>query len=528
MFYNRVAGKPTRAGQVSRPQVFPAPFRGWIRNEALANSKPGGAEVLDNFFPTPEGGRMRRGSVKRATIDAPATHITSYVSGAVEKIFETDATSIYDVTSPADPDTPVVADVTGKTGGNWSSIQFATSGGDFLVMVNGADEMEQFDGTSWLTVNGSSTPRSITGVNTDDLSHTWRYSSRLWFIGEGFEAWYLDALAVGGPATLFPLNGVFALGGSLLFGTSWSHDAGDGLDDYCAFVTTEGEVAIYQGDPGSTMSKVGVYRTGRPLHKNAHFRAGGDVGVLTDDGIASLKLAVSKDRAGALGNAITYPIEEAWRLAIQERNSGINPFTCVIWPSKTMLVVGIPASGSQRKITYVANTRTGAWCRYTGWDIRALHVFDDKLYFGTREGYLVEGEITGADLGEPYSSIVVPKFSDFHDVGEKAALHCRMVARANNPFTPQMFANADYEVDIPTPLAADSDENANTWDNGIWNTATWGSTFDTKARQSEWQSVTAVGQALAPGLQITSGRTTAPDVELVALHLVYEQGQMMG
>lgn len=527
MFYDRVMQKSSASVQISKPHIFQAPSQGWIRNQSLARPKPGGAEIMDNWFPTPEGCRMRKGSIKRATIDAACTHLTSYTYGAVEKLFAADIDSIYDVTSPAYVDVAPSADVTSLTSGDWSSLQFTTSGGSFLIMVNGADDMRQYTGSSWRTVNSGTTP-SITGVNTNKLSQVWRYSSRLWFVGEGFSAWYLDALSIAGAATEFPLTGVFSQGGSLLFGASFSHDAGAGIDDYCVFVTTEGEVAIYLGDPASTMTKVGVYNIGKPLHKNAHFRAGGDVGVLTDDGINSIKLSITKDRAGALGNAISYPIEDAWRIAIQERNSGLSYFTCAIWASKTLLAIGIPSSGSQSKISYVANTKTGAWCRYVGWDIRAIHIFNDRLYFGTRDGFIIEGETSGADQGAPYSAIVIPKFLDLGDAGEKAALQARVIARANNAFTPQLFANADYETDIPTPLSADSDEDTNTWDSGTWGTSTWGSALDTKAKQSEWQGVVAVGQALAPGLQVTSGRSTAPDVELVSLHLVYESGGLMG
>jgi hypothetical protein len=192
-----------------------------------------------------------------------------------------------------------------------------------------------------------------------------------------------------------------------------------------------------------------------------------------------------------------------------------------------MLVVGIPATGSQSKITYVSNTRTGAWCRYTNWDIRALLVFDNKLYFGTRDGEIIRGEVTGADQGAPYSSTIIPKFTDFGRPEEKAALHARVIARGNNSFTPQLFANSDYDIQIPTPLNADSEDTSNQWGTGIWGTSTWGSPADTKMRQSEWQSVAAVGEALAPGLQVTTGRTTAPDVELIAIHLVYELGELM-
>ena len=311
-----------------------------------------------------------------------------------------------------------------------------------------------------------------------------------------------------------------------MFGCSWSADAGDGLDDYCVFVTTEGEAAVYQGDPSGTFSKVGVYRIGKPIHKNGWFRAGGDVAVITDDAIVSLGAAVQKDRAALLATAITYPIEEAWRLAVEER-SGILPFSCVVWPSKTMLVVGIPASGSQLKMAYAANTRTGAWCRITGWDTRAVAVFDDKLFFGTSDGKVVRGEVTGADQGSTYTATLLPKFDDFKSVSEKEALHARIVARANNPLTPQLFACADYETVLPTPLNADSDGDASLWDIGIWDSSTWGSRADTKSRFSQWQAVAAVGQALSVGVQITSGRVTAPDIELIALHLVTQDGEMI-
>jgi hypothetical protein len=531
MFYDRVAQPSTMTKRVSKPEIFPAPSRGWIRNEALAKPKGGGAEVLDNWFPKPEGARMRKGSIKRATIDAAVTHIAVYDVPGAQKMFATDATSIYDVTSPASASVAVTADITGQTSGDWSSLQFTTSGGTFLLMVNGADNMQQYDGSAWLEVDDSSVPRSITGVATADISHLWKYGNRVFMVEQGtMDAWYLDALSVGGAAAVFPLGGVFNLGGSLLFGCSWSADAGDGLDDYCVFVTTEGELAVYQGgDPSTaeTFQKVGVYRIGRPVHKNAHFRAGGDIGVITDDGIVPLSAAIQKDKAALIASAITYPIEEAWRLTIRQRNSGTLPFSCVIWPTETMLVVGIPSSGTQRKITYISNTRTGAWARYTGWDTRAVAVFQNKLYFGTSAGTIVEGEIGGADQGSTYSSVFIPKFADFGRPEEKAALHCRIVARGNHAFTPQLFANADYDIQIPTPIAADPDDNDNLWDTGIWGQSTWGVTEETKVRQSEWQSVAAVGQALAPGLQITSGRTAAPDVELIALHLVAETGDFM-
>lgn len=528
--FNRALQASTRTRQTSGTKIFPAPNKGWIRNDSIATPKPGGAEVMDNWFPTPEGCRMRKGSIKHATIDAAVTHLTAYTSGA-GKFYACDATSIYDITTPASASVAPTADITGKTSGDWSSVMFSAGGGDYLVMVNGADDMEQYTGSAWRTVDAASTP-AITGVDTADLSHVWPFKSRLFFIEGGtMSAWYLDVLSVTGAATELPLGSVFREGGALLFGATWSLDSGDGLDDVCLFITDKGEIAVYEGsDPSdaNAWSMVGVYRIGKPLHKNAWFRAGGDIAVVTDDGVVPVSAAVKTDRAALKGQAVTYPIEEAWRQLVARRGAGAIPFSVCLWHSTAMLVVGVPTYGSFDAYCLVANARTGAWARYTGWDTRCVFVFRDDLYFGTADGTIVQGEIGGADQGASYQAVLVPRFDMLNAPGEKSAVSVRMLARSNNAFTPQLFASADYSVDLPTPIASDPDENANLWDTGVWGSSTWSVTSETKARRSEWQTVSANGQALAPGLQVSSGRTTAPDIELISLHLQYEVGEVMG
>lgn len=531
MFFDRAPAALAKRPQ-SATRMFPAPNRGWIRNESMVAPKAGGAEVLDNWFPTPEGARMRKGSTLHGTIADAVMHLAVYDDGGTPKMFAADEENIYNATNPADPEVALTADVTGLSSGDWSSQQVTTSGGTFLVMVNGSDTMQQYTGSAWREVTDATVP-AITAVDTDDLSHVWLFKNRLFFVEKGgLDAWYLGAGAVTGTATVFPLGGVFRRGGALLFGATWSLDSGDGLDDMCLFVTDQGEVAVYQGtDPASadTFALVGVYQIGRPLHKNGHFKAGGDIAVLTDDGIVPISAAVKgTDRAALSGKAITYPIESAWRLLVSERGGSSVPFTATLWHSETMLLIGLPVTGSFSTICLVCNARTGAWGRFTGWDVRCSAVFNDRLYFGTGDGTIVRGEVSGADQGVPYTATFLPRFDLLGTPAEKVALLGRIVARANNAFTPQLFANADYQVDIPTVPQSDSDTDTNLWDTGIWDQSEWGVPTDIKAKRSEWQSVGANGHALSLGLQITSGRTTAPDVELIALYLQYEAGDVMG
>jgi hypothetical protein len=602
MFFDRTTARKSR--MTSRVKVFPAPKKGWIRNEAFAAPTGMGAEVLDNWFPTPEGIRMRRGSIKRATCDTTkaTTHLTTYEAGATLKMFATDANNIYNV-SPADvadPDVALTAAVTGLTSGDWSSVQFQAGGGTHLVMVNGTDDMYRYNGTQWLPVDdvdiyslaydaesapftvgqtltggtsgatatiervtdngttgtlwlsavtsgpfqdnetitdsatGSATANGasslliakITGVDTSDLEFVWSFKNRLFFIEGGtLSAWCLPVLSIAGTASKIDLGGVFKYGGALMFGGTYSRDAGSGLDDFCVFVTDNGEIAVYQGsDPtdADAWSLVGVYKVGRPLGKNAFFKAGGDLGIATDDGIVSVAQALASDRAGQ--QPITYPIEEAWRAIVNERGFAGYPFQTVLWHKQTMLFVVIPAFSGLVSYCLVANSKTGAWARYTDWDTRCAVVFQDKLYFGTSTGTIIEAETGGADQDAPYAAVAIPRFDMLGSANEKVAMHVRIVARTNRIFSVQAFAAADYVYDIPAPLAADTDIDDDTWGSGIWGSSVWGGVTDTKDAISEWQGVSAVGHALSPGFQVASGRDTEPDMELISMHLLYQEG----
>ena len=248
------------------------------------------------------------------------------------------------------------------TNGDWSVSEFANTGGNYIILANGADSVREFDGTTWTTP-------TITGVTSSGLSQTWVFKNRVWFVEEDtLSAWYLATDAISGAATEFPLRGVFQLGGSLLFGATWSLDSGEGLDDVIIFASTEGEIAVYTGtDPATDFSLQGVYRIGVPLNKNAWFKAGGDLAIMTEDGIIPVSEALRKDRAALQAVAITYPIEDAWKDAITNRTASFD-FSVTLWHSQSLLMIGTNAKTSSMNVSFVANARTGAWCRFTDRD----------------------------------------------------------------------------------------------------------------------------------------------------------------
>ncbi len=625
---------PASKPRISQMRTFPAATAGWISNQNLAAppSSPQGAAVLENVFPTATGGEIRRGSAIYATLgsgDLDVTALFSYNNGNNKKLFGSTETTIYDITTIVTPinytlgtddgDEIVTDDgdfigelstgdldvVTGQTGGNWIVAQFATTGGVYLVGVNGEDDLELFDGTTWYPINdesinslnydaetvpftagtvltggtsgatatiirvtdngttgtllignvtggpfqnnetitdadgGSATADgvitllfvAITGIDTSSLSYVWSYKNRLFFIEkDSMNFWYLPIDQIGGALTKFPMGGVFPSGGSLLFGASWSLDSsGDGgLSEQCVFITTEGEVAVYQGDNPSVAanwSKVGTYKIGKPLGPQAWIRAGGDLVIATDIGAVPLSQAIQRDYAALSPSAVSYPIETAWNEAVELRRS--ENWHCVVWPEQQMVVVSLPTVNEQSPAMYVANARTGAWANFTGWSGTCLEVFNGRMFFGSQNGRVVEAYVTGLDEGSTYTGTYVPLFTDLGNSGAlKIAEIARVVTRSAQVINPQLSVMLDYVVELPAapssaPIAAGSQ-----WGVGIWGESVWGQQTNKKIQQN-WTSVGGVGYALAPAVQITSGSIVPLDCELIRLEITYDTADII-
>lgn len=625
----RTAAVPNKP-RIARMQSFPAPMGGWIKNVNLATpdarlpngQRVNGAAVLENWFPTATGIRMRAGSEAYAQLtDAgDVTALFTYVNGNNQSMFCATSDSIFDISNSAfsflvdDTGAPLVDDqdnflidssisatVSSLTGGDWSSVQFATSGGVFLDLVNGADKKLIYDGTTfypigttdlialnydaetgdftegltltggtsaatgtivkviddgttgtlWLagvtgtfqdneTITDSATGSAdadgepstlwgkVDGIDPANLSHNWVYKNRLFYVEKNsLNAWYLAVDSISGTITKLPLGGVFTLGGSLLFGATWSIESGDGLSEQCAFFTTEGEVAVFTGtnpSDASAWSKVGVYRIGKPKGKKAFIRGGGDLIVATDIGFIPLSVAVQRDIAALSPSAISYPIETAWNEAIADRTAD---WCCAVWPTKQMVIVALPTASGEQAQMLVANARTGAWCLFTGLDATCMAVFGDRLFLGSKNGLVIEMEVTGADQGNPYTATVIPLFDPLKSPASlKTGLLARSTVRAPSKVLVGLSLQADYDINLPAPPDDIAVTGSNVWGSGVWGAAVWGTAAD-KQTFREWQSVAGTGYALSVAAQVTSGSVSPPDVEYVETELTYDTGDLV-
>jgi hypothetical protein len=527
--YASQASKPTEPAQ---PYTVPAPVRGWVVNESLAMTQPGAALIMDNWFPTPTGMRVRKGTSLHATIHAtnPVVSMFTYTpqSGSAE-LFAATAAAIYDVTAPASTTVIPSAAVSGRTSGYYNTAMFATAGGHYLYAVNGTDSPLLYDGSTWTAITGVSVP-AITGVTTSTLNHVWSFANRLWFVEGGtLRAWYLPVDSIGGAANSFSLEGVFRDGGSLLFGATWSLDAGDGLDDKCVFVSDQGEVAVYEGtNPASAAdwTKVGVYRITKPLGAKAIMQAGGDLLIATETGIVPLTEAIRKD-TGALSLAsISRNIAPEWLDAYAARS--LMTWEILKWPSQAMMIVSLPrASSAQETMCFVANMETGAWSRFTGWDTRCLAALGDRAFYGSADGKIYELETGGEDGDSPYTCTYIGSFDPLGVPEYRKTVHnARVVFRHSTEFIYRVSVSTDYRLNVPVAPNAPADIPASVWDTSTWGSATWGGTSDPIVTHY-WSSIGRSGYAIAPQIQVTCGTSTAPEVEFVSLVFTYDKNALV-
>jgi hypothetical protein len=590
---------------VTRQKKFPAPFRGWVQSGNITTAPPDQAERLDNFFPTAQGAELRAGASEYADMGAASVRLWNHVAGAVESMFGSTATAIFDI-DRLNGGSNAWAEVESLTSGDWVAVQQSTSGGVFSVWVNGSDYALYYDGsdinpiaaeaindldfdaeTAAFTVgqtvtggtsgatatiyavtkssatagklkvgaitgtfqddeaitdgatgsatsnipSGTSSASSVTmtGKATNTLSQGWLFKERLFFVEGGTQsAWYLPVESIGGALTEFSLGSVFRKGGNLLFGAAWSLDSGAGLDDVCIFVSTQGEIAVYEGsDPSnaSTWGLVGVYDIAPPVDKHGHFKAGGDLAILTDDGIIPVSEALRKDRGALQASAITYPIEDAWREVVAQR-SGSDPVTATLWQSQTMLLVGTPGKFEGLDVCFVANARTGAWGRYLGWDVQCSTVSADQLYFGTSAGKVLKAEDGGQDDGVSFKGVYVPKFSECGVAAWKNATHTTLTYRASEQLNIRIDAHSDYNIGTLTAPDASPVTSGDVWGTGVWGTFVWGGASQTQTYTIH-QAVAAGGYSLAPSLQIVSNEATKLNFKILGVTLRYEVGDAL-
>lgn len=512
---------PSR-NQTTGSRSVPAPVGGWNARDALADMPETDAVDLENFFPQTSyvEGRGGYSSHATGTTGNIKTLAVYNAMDGINEMYAYTASGIYDVSSAG----AVGASKLARTNGKHQYVNFGDGTNNWLIAVNGVDKPAYYNGTTWTAVDGASTP-ALTGVTTTTLVNVFVSKGRLFFIQKDtLSFWYLAAGSAGGALTEFDLSGVAKKGGFLVAGATWTLDAGDGPDDRVVFITSQGEVLVYAGtNPSSAASwaLVGVYELGNPIGYRCLQKYGGDLTVITQNGLFPMGAAV-QSAAIDYKLALSFKIERAFNDAARDYKY-IFGWEATVFPDRSAMIVNIPQAEDGVHVQFVMNTITKSWCKFTKWNAETFAVFDEELYFCS--GTTVYKAWDGLD--DNGSDIVLYGRQAFSYLGSKAQEKRVTLYRPVLAITGSLSFLTDIEVDFQGATmvgqASYTPVNQGIWGTSLWGTGLWTGDYSVVKRWTSPSQYT--GRAFAGKVKISS-QTIA--VQWMSSDFIYETGGTFG
>lgn len=475
--------RATKRQQISRVVSRLAPVRGWNARDALASMKPGDAIKLLNWFTTTTDVVMRGGNSDHLTgMDGVAESLAVYNKmDGTSKMFAATDLGVFDASSAG----AVGASVATSTNGYWQHANFGDGTNNWLVMVNGVDKPNYYNGSAWTAVDAVSTP-ALTGLTTTRIIGVFAHLGRLFFIEkDSLSFWYLAAGAAGGALTEFDLSSIATRGGYLVAGGTWSMDSGSGPTDRAVFVTSEGEVIVYIGtnpSSGTTWEKVGTYYLGKPRGRRCVVQIGGDLVIITETGTYPLS-AILQSQTVDLKLAISDRIVNAFNEASRTYGANVG-WEGIVYPARSAMIFNIPVSSGVESKQYVMNTTTKAWCEFDSWPAACFAVFNGELYFGKDGG--VQKAWTGtSDDGVDIVADAKEAFSKFGDDGQKQCALYRPILQVNGSISFLTGMDVDFKDVALVGTAVYTVTSGAQWDVDDWDEGFWQASLEIVR---EWQS----------------------------------------
>lgn len=519
IFQSAAIAKNKSRQQQATTKSIPAPVGGWNDRDSLSSMDEEDAVILDNFFPLPSKVIIRKGTTSWSTgLGNQVESLMGYrPQSGTAALFGAAGTSFFNVTANGAVGAAVV---TGLTNSRWQHINVATSGGNFLMAVNGSDKLRGWDGLAWWTDGDGA--HDITGVDTATCIDIALFKRRTWLIKKNSSsAYYGPVDGIAGAFTQLDFGPIFERGGTLTTMVGWSLDAGIGIDDYAAFISNQGEVALYKGsDPSSatTWALVGVFLVGSPVGFRCTAQFAGDVLLIGKDGLVPLSKALQTSRLNT-SVELTDKIQNTVSTSTTAYASNFG-WQVIPFPGENMIVLNVPVGTGQQQ-QYVMNTISGSWCRFKGWAANCFELFGDDLYYGGN-GVVYKAWQGQNDAGVNINAEALQAFNYFgnRSMMKEWTLARPLISIDNN--TGFVFGiNTDFDMSPPVGVPTFTATSAGQWDVALWDVGIWGGD---PSVQKQWQSVNGVGQCAA--IHIVAA-TNVGRIEWSATDYAYKPGGIL-
>jgi hypothetical protein len=303
---------------------------------------------------------------------------------------------------------------------------------------------------------------------------------------------------------------------------NWTIDGGSGSDDYLLAVTTEGEVAVYKGtDPSSatTFALVGVYYIGTPIGERFHAQLGGDVLMLTQNGLIPFSRYLQSQTVNR-AQFLTERIQALIGLEIESFGS-IRGWEVHVLFAQNIVLLQVPGGAEGSRYQYAMAIETGGWSRLLFTDAICWASQKDALYAGHLT-QVANSWTTGLDNGQGIMYTVIPAYSYLGpSTQQKLVTLGRLTIQSDQVPTYQTKLLTDFNQEFSFPSLSVPAPSGALWDVAIWDVAVWGGAL---TMYRNWYSLNGMGYAIS---QVIQGVSVGDTFRLIAEDYVYQPGGLL-
>lgn len=460
------------SANVTKPITLPPPLKGWNTRDALSSMDPQDAVQLDNFFPDVGGVVVRNGYTSYATgvSSSPVKTLAEYNYQATRKFLAAAGGGIYDVSASGAAGAALKS---GFTSDIWQTVSFLGK----LFWTNGADTMQIYNGTTFAD-------STFTGVTLSTLIGCTLYQQRLYFWATnstGF--WFAPLNSISGALSFFDLQAFTPNGGNLTAAITFSHDGGNGVLDFIAFMMSSGDCLIYYGnDPGdfpNNWQQLGRFHISPPVNIRAVCNYGAEAYLTTYDDHVALSSVLAALKGGDLPPRSK--VSPAVQAAVTANKSAFG-WQALFYAKGRRLIFNIPnTDGSFDQhvqntgtpyIDRVTGKTTGPWCRFRNMNAQCFGLFRDTIYFGSTGGVIYQADNGNLDVLGTINAVGQQAWNTFSSPLRKQIAATRAVVQSTGSPSFTFSLGFDYgTINIPTTVSTSTP--GSPWDTSPWDISPW-------------------------------------------------------
>ncbi|MDR2427061.1 MAG: hypothetical protein LBD46_07805 [Endomicrobium sp.] len=470
--------------------TIPCPTGGLNLRDNVANMNPNDAIIMDNFIPYETYIEQRPGYREIIETSTLAESLIPYEVADIHELLVGMSGKLY-IFNPTSPTPQLKLIKENLINNKWQSTLYK----ERLFIVNGQDLPQVYDGNE--IVNAPFYPISdIPPLNLQSLFLVTIFKNRLFFAQkDSLKLWYTqDAGNISGPLVCFDLSQVATKGGKIAAIANWTQQGGQGQNNLFIVVTNQGECFIYDGTDPSDMEAWalrGIYNIPSVIGINNNTQLAGNVILITKDGYFPLSAVLSVAFAS---NAVAFSDKINGEFKTLKNSFDLADWQILYLNSKDLMIINVPLN-NYKSIQHVMNCRSGAWCKFTGINIKSIAPLGSDVYFCGYDQNKLDGSLKPAifrlfdglsDNGKPIMSYCQSAYTDFGYPQLKRWGTLKIIQFSESKINYQI----NFSVDYSTPISSSDVYNnviiETPWDQAVWDISHWAQ------EENIYQSITII------------------------------------